>query len=161
MDLKYLTVLNAERMRRHIYNYFPHCVCNHFFFYLFVSHHEIMPHTSIQILITVTITLFGRDAMTEDRNQDSLYEFQRNTEFLLMTQVKRQLNNMTWSVQLPSFHRIRCGFVLLFLLFLLQISLQFFSFQFDSWFHLDTREIIIRVNIYHTWRLICYWHQIN
>ena len=45
-----------------------------------------MPHTSIQVLITVTITLFGRDAMTEDRNQDSLYEFQRNTEFLLMTQ---------------------------------------------------------------------------
>lgn len=43
-----------------------------------------MPHTSIQVLITVTITLFGRDAMTEDRNQDSL--FQRNTEFLLMTQ---------------------------------------------------------------------------
>lgn len=81
-------------MRRHIYNYFPHCVCN-IFFYLFVSHHEIMPHTSIQILITVTITLFGRDAMTEDRNQDSLYEFQRNTEFLLMTQEKRQLNNMT------------------------------------------------------------------
>ena len=125
MDLKYLTVLkNTKRMshKQHIYNYFPHCVSN-LFFHLFVCHHKIMPHTSIQILITVTITLFGRDAMTEDRNQDSLYEFQRNTEFLLMTQVKRQLNNMTWSFQLPSVHRIRCGFVLLFLLFLLQISL--------------------------------------